>query len=185
MKRGSPRAFTLIETLAVLALLALLTAAVAVSLKGAARAADMDDVLERFITADRNTREIARRFGRRPEFRFDLNQGTVSRFDNLDSSESRATPIPVGGARVAKLIVRGESIGYGEQSIAFSAGGRSPSYAVLLSGKAGQRWVAFAGLTGQAVVLRDERQVQDILSGSESPDAAVAATATPTRADAR
>jgi prepilin-type N-terminal cleavage/methylation domain-containing protein len=179
MNRRDSSAFTLIETLAVLALLAILTTAVAVSLKSATRAADMDDVVGRLVTADRNTREIARRFGRRPELRFELNQGAVTRIDDVDSSGTRATPLALGGARDTKLLIRGESIGYGEVSIAFSDAGRSPSYAVLLSGKAGQRWVAFAGLTGQAVVLGDERQVQDILSSAESSDTAAA------RADAR
>jgi hypothetical protein len=69
------------------------------------------------------------------------------------------------------MIVRGESVGYGEASVPFSDDGRSPSYAVLLTNKAGQRWVAFAGLTGQAFLVGDERQVQDILSGNATATA--------------
>jgi type II secretion system protein H len=180
MNRRVPRAFTLIETLAVLALLALITAAVAVSLAGAKRSADLEGVADRFIAYDRVTRDVARRFGRPTSLRFELNQGTVSRRDDLDAGAARTTPLAIGGARVAKLIVRGESIGYGEAAVPFSDGGRSPSYAVLLSNKAGQRWVAFAGLTGQAFVLGDERQVQDILSGNSA-----AAATTDARADAR
>jgi prepilin-type N-terminal cleavage/methylation domain-containing protein len=177
MNRGRSRAFTLIETLAVIALLAIITAAVAVSLSGARRSADLDGVAERFVAYDRGTRDIARRFGGQPSLRFELNQGTARRVDEVDASANRATPLALGGARVAKLIVRGESVGYGEASVPFSDGGRSPSYAVLLTNKSGQRWVAFAGLTGQAFVLGDERQVQDILSDNASQPAA--------RADAR
>jgi prepilin-type N-terminal cleavage/methylation domain-containing protein len=180
VRRGAfTNAFTLIETLAVITLLAVITAAVAVSLSGARRSADLDGVAEQFVAYDRGTREIARRFGRRTSLRFELNQGTVSRLDDLDSNGTRTTPLAIGGARVARLIVRDESIGYGEASVAFSDGGRSPSYAVLLANNAGQRWVAFAGLTGQAVVLSDERQVREILSGD-----ATAAPAAPW-ADAR
>ena len=178
MKRKTSRAFTLIETIAVIALLAVITAAVAVSLSGAKSTADLDGVAERFIALDRGTREVARRFGRRPSLRFELNQGTVRRLDDVDGDGNRTTPLVLGGARVAKLIVRGESVGYGEASVPFSDGGRSPSYAVLLTNKAGQRWVAFAGLTGQALVLGDERQVRDILSADS-------ASATAARADAR
>lgn len=178
MNRTRVRAFTLIETLAVIVLLAVITAAVAVSLSGARRSADLDGVAERFIAYDRGTRDVARRFGRRTSLRFELNRGTVSRLDDLDAGGTRTTPRAIGGARVAKLIVRGESIGYGEPTVAFSDGGRSPSYAVLLVNNAGQRWVAFAGLTGQAVVCGDERQVQDILSSSAEASANA-------RADAR
>jgi prepilin-type N-terminal cleavage/methylation domain-containing protein len=163
--RQSSKAFTLIETLAVIALLAVLTAAVAVSLSGARRSADLDGVAEHFIALDRGTRELARRFGKRPSLRFELNGGTLSRVDGADAGENRTTPLAVGGARVAKLIIRDESIGYGEATVRFSDGGRSPSYAVLLNNETGQRWVAFAGLTGQALVLGDERQVRNILSG--------------------
>jgi prepilin-type N-terminal cleavage/methylation domain-containing protein len=176
VNRRIVRAFTLIETLAVIALLAIITAAVAVSLSGARRSADLDGVAERLIAYDRGTRDIARRFGKQPSLRFELNRGTLQRLIDTDASGNRVTPLAIGGARVAKLIVRGESVGYGEASVPFSDGGRSPSYAVLLTNKAGQRWVAFAGLTGQAFVLGDERQVQNILSGTEASAA---------RADAR
>jgi prepilin-type N-terminal cleavage/methylation domain-containing protein len=176
-RRLSTSAFTLIETLAVIALLAVITAAVAVSLSGARRAADLDGVAERFIAIDRGTRDMARRFGTRPALRFELNGGTVRRLHDAGADETRITPLALDGARVARLIVRDESIGYGEAAVPFSDGGRSPSYAVLLVNKAGQRWVAFAGLTGQAVALNDERQVQDILSSGSPTNAA--------RADAR
>jgi prepilin-type N-terminal cleavage/methylation domain-containing protein len=176
-RRSPTSAFTLIETLAVIALLAVITAAAAVSLSGARRAADLDGVADRFIAIDRATREMARRLGTRPTLRFELNGGTVRRLHDVGAAESRATPISLDGARVARLIVRGESIGHGEAAVPFSDGGRSPSYAVLLVNGAGQRWVAFAGLTGQAVALNDERQVQDILSAGSPANAA--------RADAR
>ena len=55
-------------------------------------------------------------------------------------------------------------------SLPFSARGQTPSYAVLLAGPAGERWVAVAGLTGQAMVLSDERDVQDILSAASDAD---------------
>jgi prepilin-type N-terminal cleavage/methylation domain-containing protein len=162
MRRQGRYGFTLIETLAVLALLAIMTAAVAASLGGARRAADLDGVAERFIEFDRGTREVAKRLARPSELRFELNRGTVSR---LDGGEKHPTPFVFGAdVRAARLIVRGESMGYGDVAVPFSEHAHSPSYAVLLAGNAGQRWVAFAGLTGQALVLRDEHQVQDILS---------------------
>ena len=169
-------AFTLIETLAVIALLAVLTAAVTVSLSGATRAARVEDVAERLVAFDRTTRDVARRFARTPALRFELNRGTVRRTDG----EREPTPFALGGGagvRVTRVVVGGETVGYGEVSVPFSERGQSPSYAVLLSGSSGERWVAFAGLTGQSFVVRDERDVQDILSP--------AAVESPGRADAR
>ena len=77
-RRRVPRAFTLIEALAVIVIMAVIAAAAAVSLSGAARSARVEDVAERFVAFDRSTRELARRFGRTPALRFELNRGTVA-----------------------------------------------------------------------------------------------------------
>jgi prepilin-type N-terminal cleavage/methylation domain-containing protein len=163
------RGFTLIETLAVIALLAVLTAAAAVSLSGTRRAARAEDAVERFVAFDRATRDAARRIGHASAIRFELNRGHVSR---TTDGETQPTPLVLEGGGVSRVIVRGESVGYGEVVVPFSDRGQSPSYAVLVSGPAGQRWVAFAGLTGQAFAVSDERDAQDILSASATPVAA-------------
>ena len=173
--RPGARAFTLIETLAVIALLAILTAAAVVSLSGTRRAARAEDAIERLMAFDRTTRDAARRVGRASGLRFELNRARVGR----TNAEGEPTPLALEGARVTRVIVRGESIGYGEVVVPFSDRGQSPSYAVLLSAQAGERWVAFAGLTGQAFVVSDERDVQEILSPASATATAAA------RADAR
>src|SRR5688500_13153204 len=119
MQRRQRRwAFTLIETLAVIALMAILAAGVAVSLAGAARAARLEDVAERFIAFDRTTRDAARQFGRTPALRFDLNRGTVHRIDG----ERDAAPLHLGGGvRVTRVISRGRHVGSGEVSVRFSS----------------------------------------------------------------
>jgi prepilin-type N-terminal cleavage/methylation domain-containing protein len=158
-----PRAFTLIEMLAAVALLAVLTAAVTVSLAGAARKARTEDVAEQFAAFERATRDAARRFERTPVLEFDLNRGTIRRTDG----ERDAMPLHLaGGVRVKRLISGGRDVTYGDASVRFSALGQSPTYAVLLDGPGGQRLVAFAGLTGQSIVSSDERQVRDILSAA-------------------
>jgi prepilin-type N-terminal cleavage/methylation domain-containing protein len=159
------RGFTLIEMLIVVALMAILTAAVTLSLSGAVRSARIEDVMGQFIAFDHSTREIARRFARSRALRFDLIRGTVHRLD--DNRE--AVPLLLGGGMtVTRVIVRDEIARFGEITVPFSDRGQSPSYAVLLSGPAGERWVTLAGLTGQAMVLIDERDVQEILSAATS-----------------
>jgi prepilin-type N-terminal cleavage/methylation domain-containing protein len=163
MGETTRRAFTLIETLIVIALMAVLGTAAAISLSGAARSARVEDVVDQFVAHDRSTREMARRFARSPALRVELNRGSIHRLDG----ERDAVQLLLGGRmRVTRLIVRGQSVRFGEMTVPFSNRGQSPSYAVLLSGPPGERWVAFAGLTGQAMVLTDERDVQEILSQS-------------------
>jgi prepilin-type N-terminal cleavage/methylation domain-containing protein len=166
-------AFTLIEVLAVIALMALLTAAAAVSLSGVARTARVEDAADAFASFDRSTRELARRFERTPALRFDLNRGAVERFDGDGQPVS---PWLLGTARVTRVIAGQEDRTSGQLTVPFSTLGRSPSYAVLLSGSDGERWVAFAGLTGQSLASNDEREVQDIFA----PPPPI-----PTRPDAR
>jgi hypothetical protein len=126
------------------------------------------------VAFDRSTRDVARQFGRTPTLRFDLNRGTVHRIDG----EREAAPLRLaGGVRVARVVSRGRDSGSGEVAVRFSPLGQTPSYAVRLVGRSGECWVAFAGLSGQPLVLRDEREVQDILSPA-------AASASQDRADA-
>lgn len=167
-----PRGFTLIEALAVIALMALLTAAAAVSLRGAARTARIEDVADAFAGFDRGTREFARRFDRTPALRFDLNRGTVSR----TGADREPTPLVLAGdVRVTRVIAGGAVRISGEVALPFSSLGQSPSYAVQLAGPAGERWALFAGLTGQPMVLRNEQDALDILAPAASkaggPDA--------------
>ena len=161
-------AFTLIEMLAVIALLAILAAAATVSLAGAARAARLEDVAERVVAFDRATRDAAKQFGRTPALRFDLNRGTVHRIDG----EREAAPLHLAGAaRVTRLMMNGRDSASGEAFVRFSSLGQSPSYAVLLAGPGGERWVLFAGLTGQPLILHNEREVQNILSADRAASA--------------
>ncbi len=156
--------------LAVLILLAVLTAAAAVSLRGAAASARVEDVAEQLVAFDRSTRDLARRQNRTPGLSFDLNRGTVRRTDGARD------PVPLGlpgGARVSRVIVRGLDSGSGEVPVGYSSLGQTPTDAVRLAGPAGERWVVFAGLTGQAMVLQDEREVEHILAAAApvGPDA--------------
>jgi type II secretory pathway pseudopilin PulG len=157
------RAFTLIEAVLILAVMALLAAGVTVSLAGAGRVASADDVADAYAAFDRTTREAARRLGRTPELRFDLNRGTVRR---ADGERDPAGLVLRGDFRVTRVVMRGDDLRSGEVAVPVSARGQTPSYAVLLAGPAGHRWVVFAGLTGQAIRVQDERDVFDILSAA-------------------
>ena len=151
------RAFTLIEALFVLALAAILTAAAAVPLVAASRAAAERDVAGRVTAFDRLGREYARRSERSAWLVFDLNAGTIRR--EAAGGEASTLPLP-DGHRIAALYVRRDDAAgpavSGVVAVPLSSRGQSPSYAVLLQGR-GQsspgQWVVLAGLTGRAVTV--------------------------------
>jgi prepilin-type N-terminal cleavage/methylation domain-containing protein len=150
-------AFTLIEILAVLTLLGMLTALAAVSLSSAVRAARSEDAVEAFCVFDRSARDYAKRFGRTPMLRFDLNRGIVSRVE--EGKQAMQTQLPV-----KRVISRADDRTSGEVTVPVSETGQSPSYAVLVNVASGPRWIVFAGLTGQSMVVSNESEVLDILA---------------------
>lgn len=165
--------FTLVELVAVLILTALLAAAVSVSLKGVRRDVALDDSAARLRAYDGATRDAARLAGRPLVLRFDLSAAVVSRLDP-ESQQARGTALPLrAGASprdresvtIDRMMTPDGEAAAGEVDVLCSARGWTPSYAVLLAGPNGRReWVLFAGLTGEARTIRDDRQVRETLA---------------------
>ena len=83
---------------------------------------------------------------------------------------------PTDRSRVHALLEKAPEIAF--QVRLHPAGGYTPSYAVLIEtdGKERQqRWILFAGLTGAMRTVADERSVDEILSGTATSSAHVAA----------
>ena len=151
------RGFSLIEAVLVLALIALITTATTLSLRGRLSGARMEDAVGRLVEFDRVTREAAR--AQRLELRFDLNAGTLKRSTDAQYS-------PGGGYRVARLWTDGGLAQSGEVSVPFSRHGQSPTYAVLLESTALRQWIVIAGMTGKAVLIQDERELEELFKSS-------------------
>lgn len=168
------KAFTLIELVAVLAIVALLTAGVSLSLKGALRDAEAEDAAGRLAAFDALARQEARRFNRPSELHVDPRAGSVWRRDVLPSGGDgvpRATlRLPPGVAIEEVFTARGRSRAGDGVTIACSARGQTASYAVLFSGPGGRRrWILFAGITGQPQVIDHDQDVQDIFAALSRP----------------
>ena len=173
-------AFTLLEMLATLALLAVLATVVMVSLAGPRRAARAQDAADELLHYDRLAREWCRRFGRPGRLVFDLDRGTVRRVmtdrrpgEQADESQPAALHLP-GGFRIARFVSSRQTRDAGEVEIPCSPRGQTPSYAALLAGPEGRRqWVVVAGLSGKAVAVNDEREVetifQSLAGGDDAP----------------
>jgi prepilin-type N-terminal cleavage/methylation domain-containing protein len=189
MRRG---AFTLIEIMAVLALMGLLATATAWSLAEDARRSTRAGVVGQIIHADRMTRIAAQSLGKPCVLRFDLDEQRVWRTaaaDGQGSAAAHALRIP-DGYRIDRIMTSSSPASPGDAGsaaaagvcdggivdIAYSTGGRSASYALRLvsDGADGAKsWLVFSGLTGQAVQDQNEDQVDNLFAmlATGRPDA--------------
>ncbi|MCY2926023.1 MAG: prepilin-type N-terminal cleavage/methylation domain-containing protein [Planctomycetota bacterium] len=179
------RAFTLLEVMAVVTLLALLAGATAWSLADEARKSSRAKAVADVAHADRMARLGAQRCGQPCRLQFDLIHQEVRRLtgpaDQAQPAHSLALP---RNCRIDRIVTPSSGPG-GERAdavaIAFSSGGRSDSYAVRLAfedGPAGNDadglgpnvWILFAELTGQTTLVSNEDEL-DKLFAAERPDA--------------
>jgi prepilin-type N-terminal cleavage/methylation domain-containing protein len=178
MRRGG---FTLIEVMAVVALLGLLAGAVAWSMAADARRSSQTAAVMQVAHADRMARLAAGCLGRACVLQFDLHRGRMVRFDGTgrERQESHSLYLPTGW-RIERMVLPaermrgsglswpagGRTIDGGEVDVAFSYDGRSPSYALLLAdeGDDGRVWLVFSGLTGQMIQCEDENEVHNLFA---------------------
>jgi prepilin-type N-terminal cleavage/methylation domain-containing protein len=165
-------AFTLLEVMAVVALLGLLAGAVAWSLAGAARRGARADAVGQIAHADRRARLAARRLGKPCVLRFDLKHQRVRRLDEGQGGrreEAHALRLSKG-YRIDRIVIPSRSgtktVACGLLDVAYAPGGRSISYAVRLVrvDSAEAVWLVLCGLTGQVVRHHDESEVYNLFA---------------------
>jgi prepilin-type N-terminal cleavage/methylation domain-containing protein len=157
-------AFTLIETLVAVAILAVLATAVVATFSGPTARAREAEAVEQVKFLDATTRDFARRFGRSCEVAFDLSEGSMERREGLSREAAyRATiasPVKIEAVRTAR-----QTVEHDEARVALSPLGLSETYAVELSGPDGWRaWVVFSGLSGEATLVSDESKIEAIFA---------------------
>lgn len=173
------RGFTLIELVAVIALIGLIVGATAWSMTGRVRGSTRANVVSRLAFADRMARLAAQRLGRPGSLRFDLAEQRVSRsMDGDGRSELHSLPLP-RGVRIERVMVAGREVSADTRdavvTIPMSSGGRSATYAVRIlfadadpqaADGLGPRggWIVFAGLTGQVTLVSDDSDVENLFA---------------------
>jgi prepilin-type N-terminal cleavage/methylation domain-containing protein len=159
------RAFSLVELIVVLLVLAIVAGVVAVSARGPLRKVGIERTVDEVVAFDQLTRQFARQQDRALKLLVDLSAGEFKRTDE-EGRDVLGEPLRLApGYRVARLRLAGQDIASGQVAISCSALGLTPTYAVLLEGPGGRRqWVLVAGLSGQIVGTSDDEQVQDILA---------------------
>jgi prepilin-type N-terminal cleavage/methylation domain-containing protein len=156
-------AFTLVEVMIAVLLMALLASAAALSFSGSLRSARSTEALERLRSFDSAARDVTRRTNREARIVFDLSNDTLSRREGTDLDELTAQVRLPTGYRIDELRIPGQSFTDGEAVVDCSALGVSRTYAVHLVGPGLDHWVLVAGLTGEMTQEKDESATQSIL----------------------
>lgn len=160
-----PRAFTLIEIVAVLAIMSMLMATAIVSFRGACRSARAQYALETIAQADAVTRERAARFGRTAELEIDIDRSVLVTTTMDDEGETFNQPTPLTGVAIERVMVGNRQRGSGRVAVPFSAIGTSPTYAMRVKGANGEsRWLMFCGATGQETIFENDRDIETLLA---------------------
>jgi len=173
-RAGSPchgTAFTLVETMLAVLVMALLASAVALSFSRPLQLARAREAVSQIQSADAQARQAARQSGQTVRLVLDPSANTIARYEG---EQRRAQTTLPGPCQLEEVIV-GRHASWAERAeVSFSSSGLSRSYAVHLKGTGVDQWLLFAGLSGQMTWVQDERTLRSILDGA-APTAASAA----------
>ncbi|MFZ5828658.1 MAG: pilus assembly FimT family protein, partial [Planctomycetota bacterium] len=169
-----PRAFTLLELVAVTALVALLGAVATLALREPLRRARLERALEQLEALDRRARCDARRWNVPVELVVRAGGSSVSYrpagayrssgpIAGSGSHAGRSIALPPGLAFESHR-VSARVAGDGELRVRITPLGQSPSYALGLGADGEARaWLMVLGASGQCVRLADEALVEKLL----------------------
>jgi prepilin-type N-terminal cleavage/methylation domain-containing protein len=149
--RRNPFAFTLMEIMVVIAIMALLTSAAALSFTGPLRAAQAQDAIEQVRAFDASSRLYARRFGKETTLVFDVSTQTLARREGVRHEPVYQAHLP-RGCSIERVRCGDRIADSGEIAIPCSSLGLTRSYTVHLVGPSTDRWISFAGLSGEMTV---------------------------------
>lgn len=155
-------AFTIVELAAVMALLAILTSAVAMTLRPSLDQARQNAFVRRIGALDSRLRDQARRQNRLLVLAIDIEEGEVFHED----SDGKTRAIRLGNSvRIDQFRMADKSVDAGQVRISISPLGRSDSYALRLRGSSGRKqWLVVFGLTGQTLTFDEDLDADEALS---------------------
>jgi prepilin-type N-terminal cleavage/methylation domain-containing protein len=159
MKRA---AFTLIELMIAIAILATLTAAAVLSFAAPLREAQFREAIDVVRSADANARTEARHFGRRVNLVFHPGQRVIERCD-VSGAVTARTQLPASVV-IDELRINGKR-SFDTSGIPVSELGLSPTFAVRLVSGDRTQWLGFAGLSGQMTVVNNDAELASIFNG--------------------
>jgi prepilin-type N-terminal cleavage/methylation domain-containing protein len=173
--RTRPRrsGFTLIELMAVLVLVGLVSATAMLRFGATTHKAQFEWSLERVIATDRLLRTHCVTSDQPGRLEFEIGAGRVKRVFGAKRTASSAVEL---GARmrITRFLAALRHVETGKVEVAYDPYGHSETFAVELEGPGDRSaWILFAGLTGQTRRFEDRRDVERILEAIRpaGPDA--------------
>ena len=189
------RGFTLLELMLVLALMALLSGVISLSLASVSRQTTVRDAVSAITYMDRSMRDECIDFNRSGEIRFDLELGRITRVAHREGKpiEVESYQLP-NTLRIEKFWLQGQADPLNHNSpivIPCDSHGRTPTYALSIRPPRNPRNIdtgteatvlgqlpgagvvpgVVAGLTGQVQECQDETQVNDLFESLAWRDA--------------
>lgn len=171
---GGGGAFTLIEVMAAIVIVALLAGLAGLSLRGVLRSAESDQATRQLLAYDAQTRQRAARFDRPIQLSIREDRIEQEPMESPGATETRNLPTMSGtpgllptGHQIDRVVTADGSDTRAEVVVTASAGtARSRSYGLrLVDGeREQQQWVIVCGPTGMGTVVDDDRQAQNILA---------------------
>lgn len=165
-----PRGFSLLELLAVVALLALLATAIGLRLGGSG-AAKLQTAVQTVITADGHARQLVDQQSRPVRMRIDLDNGwfELEWLGDAPGSTLRQTRLP-SGVHVDRMISSREKSSSGHVAIDYRLADSDTFAVKLTAGRNRAKWVVIAGGTGAALHSANHSTLKEPSPGR--PDAA-------------
>ena len=151
------RAFTMLELIAVLIVLGLISAIVMISVVGHLDQSELVRISQLIADADRKEREAARQSP--------IPGGLIIEKSkrSLRYSSSVRTIDLGSNVRLAEVIL--SSTAFGNDRVLFSQSGQSSTYAIRLESKRGaSTWVLIVGMTGQVLFSDNSDEVRLLLA---------------------
>ena len=174
------RAFTLIEIMMAVLLMALLASAAAMSFSEPLRAARAKDAIELVRFFDESSRQAARRFGRPIRLSFDLSANKIARMAGEQKLYEATLP---HGCRIRQIRTAARRAADGEIDIPCSPRGVTRTYGVHLTGSGVDAWMLISGFSGEVSLIKDEAQLDAIFAATATRREAQDAPEIPTGDD--
>jgi len=146
--------------------MALLASAAAYSFAAPLRAARARQVVDQLMACDAAARRYSRDSGRAERLSFDPVAGVVDRHGGAQLQFREVFPSSI---RIEDVFVNRRIYRKAQADIDFSIRGFSPTYAVHVVGPGLDRWVIFAGLSGETSVVADEEAVRSAIENNALP----------------
>ncbi len=150
-------AFTMLELVAVLVMLGLISTLGMLAVSGQLDQARLNHLAQSIANADRKERDASRKSPTAGSLTIDKSMKRL-RYENSDHTIDLKDNL-----KIAELIIgSGKS---NERSVIFSHAGQSSTYALRLESKRGaMRWIVIIGMTGQVLFNDDSNEVRSLLA---------------------